>query len=146
MITLTRDDISKSGTHGTFELGGKVWHSLEQPDLSNTPYKSCVPLGKYALVPYLSKKYGECFVLVNEDLNVYHSKNSPGRPENGRFKCLFVHRGNYVKNFQGCIGASHGYDEKADMLLSSTTRACEEVNDLVDDEGSYLLLIRNNWE
>ena len=100
MITLTRDDDSKAGTHGTMELGGAVFHTLEQPDLGNMPFESCVPQGEYELVPFSSNRYGACYVMVNEDLNVYHSKNSPGRPDNGRFKCLFVHKGNYVRNFQ----------------------------------------------
>ncbi len=146
MIELIRDGKSEKGTHGTFELGGETWHSLEQPDLGNEPFISCVPQGKYSLVPWDSKKYGPCFVMVNEDLNVYHSKNSPGRPSDGRYKCLFVHRGNYVRSFQGCIGASHGYNEVDDMLLSSTRNACIEVNRLVNEEGSFKLRISHEIE
>lgn len=145
-ICLTRDDLSENGTHGTFELGGKEWHSLEPPDLGNAPFKSCIPQGEYDLIPYDSPKYGPCYIMVNEDLNVYAFEDSPGRPEDGRFLCLFVHRGNYVRNFVGCCGASHGYDAEADMLLSSTTRACEEVNRLVAEEGSHKLVIQYEWE
>lgn len=145
-IILTRDDKSQSGTHGTFELGGDLWHSLEREDLSNTPFKSCVPLGSYDLLPFDSPTYGPCFIMVNEDLNVYPYKHSPRRPESGRYLCLFVHRGNYARNFVGCVGASYGYDEQADMLLSSTIVACKEVVRRVHEEGSYRLEIRHEFE
>ena len=146
MINLIRDDGSLEGTHGTFELGGKTWHSLEQPDLSNTPFKSCVPLGDYELVPWDSKKYGPCYVMVNEDLNVYQFEDSEGRPQGGRFLCLFTHRGNYVRNFQGCVGASFGWDSDNQMLKSSTTQACKIVNRLVKKEGSMIINISHVFE
>ena len=146
MIHLIRDDGSLEGTHGTFELGGRLWQSLEQPDLSNTPFKSCVPQGEYRLIPWDSNKYGPCYVMVNEDLNVYHSKSSPFRPENGRYKCLFVHRGNYVRNFQGCVGAGFEWLAEEQMLKSSTRQACKIVNRFVKEEGSLLLTISNVFE
>lgn len=142
-IVVTRDDRSQSGTHGTFELGGKSWHSLEREDLGNKPFESCVPLGTYDLVPFTSPKYGQCFIMVNQDLNVYAYEHSPGRPESGRYLCLFVHRGNYSRNFVGCMGASHDFLDESDMLASSTTKACEEVVELVHQEGSYRLEIRH---
>ena len=141
MIELIRDELSQNGTHGTFKLGGKEWHSLEPPDLDNAPFKSCVPEGTYDLIPFDSPKYGPCFIMVNDDLNVFAFENSSGRPKGGRFLCLFVHRGNYVRNFVGCVGASHGYNAESDFLLPSTKRACAEVVRLVRDEGSYKLRI-----
>lgn len=146
MIELTRDGESKDGTHGTFELDGKLWHSLEQPNLNNKPFRSCVPQGEYELVPYSSIKYGPCYVMVNEDLNVYHSKNSPGRPDEGRYKCLFVHRGNYVRNFQGCTGAGEGFIpglEDGEDMITNTRVSCETVNEAVKQEGSLKLLIKH---
>lgn len=140
-IELVRDDKSKKGTHGTFSLGGFKWHSLEPPDLFNAPFTSCVPQGKYSLVPFTSPKYGPCFIMVNPDLNVYQYEQSDGRPDDGRFLCLFVHRGNEVENFVGCCGASHKYDKKNDRLLSSTTQACRRVNKLIAVEGSFELNI-----
>lgn len=146
MILLDRDDGSLAGTHGTFKLGGQDWHSLEQPSLGNKPYISCVPEGDYDLIPFKSPKYGNCYIMVNPDLNVYAHKDSSGRPPEGRFLCLFVHRGNYVHNFQGCIGSSQGFDADRDMLLPSTTKACKTINRLVREEGSFRLRIRNVFE
>jgi len=146
MIDLIRDYKSITGTHGTFTLDGKEWHSLERADLGNQPFESCIPQGEYDLIPFESPKYGSCFIMVNPDLNVYQFENSPGRPDNGRFLCLFVHRGNEVDNFVGCIGASHAYDEQRDRLLSSTRKACEAVNAAVVEEGSYRLRISHEFE
>jgi len=145
MIVIRRQPDSKKGTHGFMDPGGKLWHSIEAPDLGNKPFVSCIPCGEYVLVPYSSSRYGECFMMVNPDLNVYARKDSPGRGETGRYKCLFVHAGNEVENFIGCVGASHAYDVENDRLLSSTKKACLEINRLVHEEGSYRLLITKDY-
>ncbi len=145
MIELIRDSLSEKGTHGIFELNGDFWNSMEQPDLGNRPFESCVPQGEYELRPFTSPRYGECFIMVNEDLNVYEFKDSPGRPDEGRFLCLFVHRGNWPRNFQGCIGAGFRYLEEKDMI-TRTVKACKLVNAGVRDEGSYRLTIRHEFE
>jgi hypothetical protein len=142
-IERVRDDRSGKGTHGKIELGGKVWHSIEPPDLGNKPFESCVPLGDYDLIPFSSPKYGEVFLMVNPDLNVYEFEDSPGRPDDGRYLCILAHRGNEVENFVGCGGCSHSYDEIADRLCSSTTQSCIEFNKLVADEGSFRLTVRH---
>ncbi len=145
MIELVRDARSTAGTHGTFELAGRTWHSLEQPDLGNKPFHSCVPQGEYDLRPFTSPKYGECFIMVNEDLNVYEFEDSPGRPDSGRYLCLFVHKGNFVRNFQGCVGAGRSFLEDRDMITATKT-ACLEVNAAVRDEGSFKLQISHEFE
>jgi hypothetical protein len=146
MIELIRDYKSTSGTHGTFALDGQTWQSLEPPDMGNRPYESCIPLGDYDLVPFKSSKYGDCFIMVNPDLMVFETEFDENRPPEGRFKCLFVHRGNEIENFVGCVGASHKYDEKRDRLESSTRKACETVNAAVAREGSLKLRISHEFE
>lgn len=141
MIELTRQSDSKSGTHGLLDIG-QGFHTLEQPYIDNLPFRSCVPIGEYVLLPYDSIKYGSCFIMVNPDLNVYQFEDSPSRPDNGRYLCLFVHRGNYVKNFQGCIGAGVNYLSTSDMI-TSTRETCKIVNQLVIDEGSFRLTIKS---
>ncbi|TFH42261.1 MAG: hypothetical protein E4H01_13745 [Lysobacterales bacterium] len=145
MFELIRNDKSKGGTSGTFEIEGATYFSMEQPDLGNTPYKSCVPQGDYNLIPWTSPKYGEVYIMVNEDLNVYKFENSPGRPDNGRFLCLFVHKGNYPRNFQGCVGAGRAYLEEQDMI-TATASTCKEVIKKVIEEGSYKLRISHEFE
>ena len=145
MITLTRDSLSGSGTHGIIEFAGETYHTLEQPDLGNIPFRSCVPQGDYILRPYRSPKYGHCFILVNEDLNVYEFKRSKGRGQTGRFLCLFVHKGNYVSNFQGCIGAGRAYLGSNDMI-TKTKHPCLELNAAVLAAGETELRIRHEVE
>lgn len=140
MIELTRRLDSANGTHGVLELFDRVFHTLEQPYLDNRPFESCVPVGEYVLLPYESPKYGDCHIMVNPDLNVYAFEDVLIRPGDGRYLCLFVHRGNYVHNFQGCIGAGVDYLKGQDMI-TSTRDTCKEVNRLVVDEGSYRLRI-----
>lgn len=140
MIELTRQSDSSGGTHGVMQIGDIVYHTIEQPYVDNTPFVSCVPKGEYVLLPYMSQKYGACYTMVNPDLNVYPFKSSPSRPKDGRYLCLFVHRGNYPKNFQGCIGAGLNYREKQDMI-TVTRVTCKIVNQKVIDEGSYRLRI-----
>ena len=140
-IEIFRDNASRKGTHGVLNLGGKTFHTLEPPWLNNEPFKSCVPPGEYVLLPHLSSRYGSVFIMVSPGENVFQFQDSPGRPDSGRYACLFVHKGNEVENFVGCIGASHSYDAANDRLLSSTTETCKEVNRLVVDEGSFRLTI-----
>lgn len=145
MIELIRNNKSKAGQAGTIFLEDFEFPSLEQPDLGNLPYRSCVPLGEYVLIPFDSPKYGDTFIMVNPDLNVYRFEHSHGRPEDGRFLCLFVHRGNYVRNFQGCVGAGKAYLEDQDMITATKT-TCRKVNQLVNQEGSYRLNITHEVE
>jgi hypothetical protein len=146
LIELIRDFESITGTHGTMEIDGRTFHTLEPPDLGNEPFQSCVPLGEYDLIPFDSPKYGKTFIMVNHDLNVYEREDSPGRPEKGRFLCLFTHYGNEVWNFVGCVGAGYSYDKEKDRLLPSTRAATAEVNAYVDREGSYRLRISHQFE
>ena len=146
MIELMRDYKSMAGTHGTLDLNGKVYHTLERPDLGNLPFESCIPLGQYELIPFDSPKFGQCFIMSNPDLNVFDFENNISRPGNGRYLCLFVHKGNEIENFVGCIGAGPSYDETRDRLNPSTTRACREVIAHVHEEGSYRLNITHEFE
>lgn len=141
MIELTRQSDSLSGTHGWLEIRDDFFNTLEQPYLDNLPFRSCVPVGEYVLIPYDSPKYGYCHIMVNPELNVYQFEDSPSRPEDGRYLCLFVHRGNYVKNFKGCTGAGVDYLKDQDMI-TSTRETCKIVNKLVIDEGSFRLRIQ----
>jgi len=141
MIELTRHSDSASGTHGIIDIGLDIFHSLEQPYLDNIPFESCVPVGEYVLLPFNSPKYGDCYIMINPELNVYQFEDAYNRPKSGRYLCLFVHRGNYVRNFQGCVGAGDSYLKDQDMI-TSTRETCKIVNDLVIDEGSFRLRIQ----
>lgn len=142
MITLHRTHLPSQGTVGVLELQDTLWYTMEQPWRNNLPFKSCIPVGEYQLIPWESYKYGECFIAVNEELNVFHSEASPGRPSDGRFKCLYFHRGNYPNSFKGCGGIGYSYKPSLDMI-TNTRKACKIVNKTIHDEGSYILRIKD---
>ena len=143
MLTLIRakkDTIDTTGTIGKIHLEDKTLISMEQPWNDNIPYQSCVPPGMYELIPWESTRYSSCFVIVNEKLNVFFSKVSPNRPENGRFKCIFFHRGSYVRNFKGCSGLGETYKPEFDMI-TNTTQTCRIMNNHIKEKGIRLLQI-----
>ncbi len=60
------------------------------------PFHSCVPEGSYLVFRTTRPKFGDCFVLVNEDLGIYEWPHP-----NGRDSCL-IHEGNVKDNVEGC--------------------------------------------
>lgn len=145
MIVLTRHPELKTCTPGIVDIHGKEFPTIEQPDRNNKPFHSCIPIGDYNLIPHESKKYGSCYIAVNPDLNVYQYENSKGRPENGRYLCLYFHRGSYGKNFQGCAGVGDTWIERLEMI-QNTVQTCLYANKLIREEGSYRMRIQYIWE
>lgn len=127
----------KLGTFGISQIDGKKIYTVEQPWNSNIPFESCVPLGRYELVPYSSKKYGKVFALHNEEKNVFVENKGFGR-----YACLAFHKGNYVENFQGCIGAGDSftiYNNKP--MVTNTVSTCSMINEYLQDTGDRELII-----
>lgn len=95
-------------TIGRFWINDELFYTVEQPWMDNKPFMSCVPDGPYELLPDPSDKSsvpgGVCWALHNPDLNVYQHK-ADRTDETQRYQCLFVHVGNFPRNFQGCVGA-----------------------------------------
>lgn len=69
--------------------------TLEDPDLNNQKFISCIPVGLYICVPYFSPKQQEWVWLL---------KNVPNR------EYVEIHRGNIAGEIEGCIlvGVKHG--------------------------------------
>jgi len=141
MLTLTRNSsIQSEGLVGEILVDGIVYKTIEQKWRGNTPFVSCIPAGVYELIPWNSRRYGHCFVAVNELLNVFFSKLSPNRTGKGRYKNIFFHRGNYPKNFEGCGGVGERYNPAHDMI-TNTTQTSRIVNNYIAKEGIQLLNI-----
>jgi len=105
------------------------------------PYESCVPVGEYKLLPYTSDKYGDCFIMVSYENEVFAFEDDMLHKDQ-RFKCLFAHRGSYVKNFVGCIGLGRSYDLVGnEMGIIDTTITCEKMMHLFYKEGLEKLTI-----
>lgn len=121
----------KGGVFGQLDINGETkGYTVEQPWSDNEPFKSCVPDGKYTLVPYTSGKYGDCFIMVNPGLGVYALKEDR-LSESDRYKCLFTHKGNWPWNFEGCIGIGErlAADSAGQLMVVNTTRTCKSLMD-----------------
>lgn len=72
-----------------------VWCTIERPWLDNTPFKSCIPEGRYLVEPFSGDRYKE----------VWQVKDVPNRT------AILFHVGNWARNSVGCIlpGLSFGY-------------------------------------
>ena len=83
----------KDHTAGIFVLsdGNKIvftCNTIELPNLGNQRRISCIPEGKYKVVPYSSQKFP----------NVYEIKDVPNRT------AILIHAANTTKDILGCIG------------------------------------------
>ena len=103
-VYIFRLKMTEQGTFGKLKYKNFELFTGELPWKDNMRNKSCIPEGEYECVPYISKKFGR----------VYHVLNVPGRSG------ILIHNGNFVgdrdiKNYQshswGCIllGIHHGY-------------------------------------
>lgn len=74
------------------------YYTIEQFYRSNTPFQSCVPLGRYKVHKHLSPKYGITLLLENHVLGVGRYQG-----DSIRWGCL-VHVANVQNDVKGCIG------------------------------------------
>lgn len=101
LLALTRDLCLVVGapTTGTLTAGLRFFYSVEQPWRDNLQGHSCVPVGRYELIPYLSPKHGATWQMHNPALNIF------GRAPiaaHGRSYCE-LHSANWASQLEGCI-------------------------------------------
>ena len=99
-VTIERSAVS-GGVISTWNVSGEVFHGVEQPWRDNLPYKSCIPTGVYALIPWVSFRHGPCFAFVGGTVALTEEDLAP--PAVTRFACL-VHVANYADQVEGCFG------------------------------------------
>ncbi len=75
--------------------GEFICYILENPWKDNQRNISCIPEGVYQLRPTISNRFGECYFLESEKLDI-------GRYD-GERTAILVHKGNYVDHTQGCL-------------------------------------------
>jgi len=125
------------GTFGKILIDGRDYYTVEQPWNNNTPFKSCVPLGKYELVPYTSDKFGKLFMLKNEANGIYTEDNGKGR-----YSCLAFHRGNYPSDFEGCIGIGDSFTIVNNKpMVTNTVETCKIINEYLYNSSDRELII-----
>ena len=67
---LERYEYNDVGTFGSLHLpDGSQLAVLEPPWIDNGPFVSCVPEGKYVLVPHNTEKYPDTWALVGKTVS-----------------------------------------------------------------------------
>ena len=104
-----RDDC----TMGMCMAGPQSFFTIEQPWRNNEKGSSCVPEGRYDLIPYTSPKHGPTWYLKSDALGV-------GGPEAQRSFCE-LHAANFARQLEGCIA----FGLKSTPMLDPSTGVVE---------------------
>lgn len=124
-LTLERYCYSETETEGRLYLPGyeDFLYTLERPWIEGPagglPFESCVPDGRYELVPHSRPNGDQVYALRNPDLGVFYTREERGtRP--GRYLIL-LHSANWVEQIIGCIapGLARTIAENKRMVRSS---------------------------
>lgn len=148
-LELLRFAYCPENTQGRLYLADSSWWTIEQPWVrweypGGKPFASCVPDGKYSLVPFLRPKGEQSFALINPALGVYFQKNDRPGARQGRYLCL-IHAGNWVTDIEGCIviGDNRMIDpERNEMMVTHSQRAMKVLVNLLGWVPGHTLTIR----
>ena len=145
-LLLERRPTTATETEGFLSFGsgssGEILATIERPWIpgdtpGGKPFESCVPDGRYTLLPHTRPDGKEVVALVNESLGVYYRKED--RPNGvGRYLIL-CHIGNWVTDVVGCIapGVSFGASAQGRMVKSSA-EAMRRLMAYIDDDDAEL--------
>lgn len=144
MILLLIAPPSDEYTMGKLTVGDTTFRTIERPWI-HTPehrgglgFESCVPGGRYRLIPHDSHRFGKTWALVNHDMNVYHQPDD--RPNGiGRYAIL-LHAGNRASDVVGCIAV--GMDS-APGWVSQSQKAMRILRDILPWEEHTLDIVRH---
>jgi len=113
--SLIRLSDSDQGTWGVFIAPHFSCCMMELPWRFNLPCYSCIPKGKYEVIPHYSQKFGDIYWVQDVEGRTY----------------IYIHTGNYAgdskKDYKthslGCIlpGLTYGYLENQKVVLNSRT-------------------------
>lgn len=111
MLKLFRDSSSAAATTGYFDTQPHRIFTLERPWVSAEPFApcgqkgvSCIPPGRYLLVPHNTEAHPHTVALVNPDLWVYHlDEDVPAALRGAARTTVLIHPANYVSELRGCI-------------------------------------------
>lgn len=126
-MTLVRSSGDPERTLGKLTIGRFEFATIERPWLptpdhpGGTNRKSCVPVGKYKVIPHHSSNFPNTYALVNPDLHVWYQPGDIPEGMKGR-TAILIHVGNRVRDVVGCIGVGleHGQLGGEPAVLKST--------------------------
>ena len=142
-LTITREPSTDTETMGSLTFDGVALHTIERPWIpthpGGKPEESCVPAGRYKLIPHTRKSGDKVRALVNPGLGVYYLKGD--RPNGvGRYLIL-IHAANWVHQIIGCVapGLDRAWSAKGPMVTSSRKAMKVLMKWLGDDEAEILI-------
>ncbi len=142
-ILLERQPSGLAETQGFMSWPGTLLATIEQewredPDRpGGESNNSCVPAGKYRLIPHTRPDGREVVALINEDLGVYYLAGD--RPAEGGRYLILCHIANWSKNVIGCIGPGIGKaDSDEGPMVTSSKSAMEKLMDYIDGDDAEL--------
>jgi len=114
-------------------------HTVEQEWRPTAPggesFNSCVPAGRYALVPHVRPNGRKVVALVNPGLGVYYEDMD--RPFSvGRYLIL-IHAGNTHADVVGCIAPGTG---RSDQMVTHSRDAMKILMEYIGDDEAELLI------
>jgi hypothetical protein len=115
-------------TFGVLTVNGQPrWLTLERPWLDNEKKVSCIPLGKYKVLPRYSPKFGP----------TWEVQNVPNRSH------ILFHAGNVVSASLGCIllGGLFGKLDNQTAILRSKAAFEEFLAELKEDTEVELVIV-----
>lgn len=146
-VHLNRFAFCPEDTQGRLIIGNWRCWTIEQPWVrwnypGGKPFESCVPDGKYDLVPFLRPSGERAFALVNERLGVYFAKaDMPGG--RGRFLCL-IHGANFASDVQGCIAPGKNrliHSERLSLMVTDSQNTMREIRNRLGWRDGHTLTI-----
>jgi len=130
--------IPSKGTFGEMTLSGMRFLSVEREWLDNKPGVSCVPAGKYTLVPHSSRTHPETWALVNHDLGIHHWQE-----HNATRYGILLHAANYATQLEGCIAfGKYLGTVNGEWSVTSSGHAMEYILAILAGESEHTLTIR----
>lgn len=96
-LQLVRTAYGNNYTAGLMIVGKVTLNSIEPPWTLNLPGHSCVPDGRYDLIPYQSPKHGPTWCLENDALGISATDKA------GERSYCELHSANFSSELKGCI-------------------------------------------
>jgi hypothetical protein len=147
IITLSRFSYSPTETEGRLEIPGEPpFATIELPWRDNQKGLSCVPDGRYQLLPFRRPSGEEAFILRNPALKVWHRDEDIPPGVVGR-SLILIHAANFPHELRGCIapGVQRGLirSSKTGLVhrgVSDSRYAMEKIRELLGKEEHTLVI------
>lgn len=130
-MILKRIASKESGVFGVLLYKGTPFAlTLENPDLNNKPFESCIPAGAYKCERYQSKRFGDTFMVMD----VFN-----------RLGILF-HWGNTREDTKGCILIGEMFEPVYGKdAIQSSRKGFAEFKQLLAEVDEFDLLIKEHY-